>query len=449
MTLKKLGLTITSMSLVVMSGAWAKSPADQAAKLGKELTPIGAESGASADGSIPAWTPAKQSGKISGEYAADSAIEAEKPLYTITGADLAKYGAKLTEGHKYLLKTFKTYKMQVYKSHRNVAWPEFIYKATAENAANCELVDTDNPNNCKVGFPYPIPNNGAEVIWNHRIKWRGNSVKRNNDQMIVEPDGTYQLAQLAEDVRFLYATENNPVELKSGKGLFLYYLSKIIAPSRTAGTMILVSESGGTGATGRSAWLYSPALKRIRRAPAVCCDNPYEGTDGQQFYDQVDMFNGELSRYTWKLVGKKEMIVPYDNFKASRAKYAELAKPNHFNQEIPRYEAHRVWVVEATLRPGERHTYAKRVFYIDEDSWSILMVDCYDGQGKLFNFQEGLATPQYNVQTHFTVPEIIYHFDSGRYFITALQAEGKPNDYSVRYPNDYFTDSGVQQRASK
>lgn len=436
-------------ALALTFNAHAKAPADQVAKLGKELTPVGAEAGPSADGLVPKWTPAKQQGKLSGEFASDPTIEAEKPQFTITAAELAKYGDKLSEGHKYLLKTFKTYKMQVYPSHRNVAWPDFIYKSTAENAANCTLEGTDNPDNCKQGFPYPIPQNGAEVIWNHRLKWRGDSVRRQNDQMIVEADGRFQLAQLVEDVKFLYANEKDPVPLTQGKGLFLYYLSKIIAPTRTAGTMILVNESAGTGATGRAAWLYAPALKRIRRAPAVCCDNPYEGTDGQQFYDQVDMFNGVLERYTWRLVGKREMIVPYNNFKASRTKYAELAKPNHLNTDVPRYEYHRVWVVEATLRPGERHTYAKRVFYIDEDSWSVLMVDCYDGQGKLYNFQEGMAAPQANVLTHFTVPEIIYHFDSGRYFVTALQAEGAPNDYSVRYPEGFFSDNAVQQRASK
>ena len=427
----------------------AKAPADQVARLGKDLTPIGAEAAANKDGSIPAWTPAKQSGKLTGEYASNPAIEAEKPIFTVTGADLAKYGDQLSEGHKYLLKTFNTYKMNVYKSQRTVAWPEFIYTSTKVNAEKCELKGTDDPNNCQQGFPYPIPQSGAEPIWNHRIKWRGDTVRRNNDQMIVDASGKYQLAQLVEDVKFLYANEKNPVPLVEGKGLFLYYLSKIIAPPRTAGTMILVNESGGTGATGRAAWLYAPALKRIRRAPAVCCDNPYEGSDGQQFYDQVDMFNGVLERYTWKLIGKREMLVPYNNFKASRAKYDELARPNHLNADIPRYEKHRVWVVEANLKPGERHTYAKRVFYIDEDSWSILMVDCYDAQGGLFNFQEGLATPQYNVLTHFTVPEIIYHFDSGRYFVTALQAQGKPNDYSVQYPEGFFTDSAVQQRASK
>src|SRR3569833_406624 len=214
------------LSFAVPSLVLAKVSADQAAHLGKDQTPVGATAAGNADGSIPAWTPAKQHGKLSGEYASDPTIEADKPLYTVTGADIAKYGDKLSEGLKYLLKTFKTYKMQVYPSHRTVAWPDFIEKSTAVNATNCALVGTDNPDNCKQGFPYPIPQTGAEVIWNHRLKWRGNNVRRNNDQMIVEPSGKYQLAQLTEDVNFLYANDKNPVPMSIGKGLFLYFLSK-------------------------------------------------------------------------------------------------------------------------------------------------------------------------------------------------------------------------------
>jgi len=446
----RLALTTTAMCISLFAQtATAAVSAAEAAKLGAALTPVGAEKAGNASGTIPAWTPAAQKGKLSGEYASDPAVEAEAPIFTITGADSAKYAAQLSEGHKYLLKNFKDYKMMVYPSHRTVAWPDFIYKSTLANATSCVLAGTDDPDNCKQGFPFPIPTSGAEVIWNHRLKWRGNTVQRNNDQMNVDASGRGQLAQLVEDVDFLYADEKTPVPLTKGKGLFLYYLSRIVAPARTAGTMILVNESAGTGATGRAAWLYAPALKRIRRAPAVCCDNPYEGSDGQQFYDQVDMFNGVLERYTWKLIGKREMIIPYNNYKASRAKYDTLVHPNFVNPEVPRYETHRVWVVEATLRPGERHTYAKRVFYVDEDSWDIVMIDCYDAKGGLFNFQEGMLTPQTNVQTVFTVPEVIYHFDSGRYFMTALQAQGKPNNYSVSYPEGYFTDSAVQQRASK
>ncbi|MGH8455399.1 MAG: DUF1329 domain-containing protein, partial [Stenotrophobium sp.] len=275
---KHLYITLGTALLVLgIQSALAKVSPEQAAQLGKSLTPIGAEKAGSSDGMVPAWTPAKQHGNLSGDYASDPVIEGDKPLFTITSQNMAKYADKLSEGHKYLLKTFSDYKMIVYPSHRTVAWPDFIYKSTAVNAVNCTLEGTDDPDNCKQGFPYPIPTDGAQVIWNHRIKWRGDSVRRNNDEMNVDANGHSQLAQLVEDVQFLYANKEHPVPLEKGKGLFLYYFSKILAPTRTAGTMLLVNESGGTGASGRAAWLYAPALKRIRRAPAVCCDNQYEG----------------------------------------------------------------------------------------------------------------------------------------------------------------------------
>ena len=433
--------------LILTGTAFAAVSADKANELGSKLTPVGAIMAGSKDGMVPKWDPTPQHGSLSGAYASAPKIEAEKPLYTIDASNMAKYADMLSNGSKYLLKNFADYKMNVYPSHRTVGWPDFIYKATKANATTCKLPDVDDPDGCKLGFPYPIPNNGAEVIWNHKIKWRGNNIERTNDQLIVDPDGHYQNAHLVEDVQFLYANSKKPIPLVKGHGLFLNYMAHLLAPPRVSGEILLVHESGGTGAEGRQAWLYAPALKRIRRAPSVCCDNPYEGTDGLQFYDQVDMFNGILQRYTWKLLGKKEMVIPYDNFKIGRAKYKDIVRPHHINQDLPRYEVHRVWVVEADLRPGERHTYAKRVFYVDEDSWDIVMVDCYDAKGELFNFQEGMLTPQYNVQTAFTVPEIIYHFDSGRYFVTALQAEGKPNDYSVTFPPGYFNPVQVQQSA--
>ncbi len=94
------------------------------------MTPIGAEKAGNKDGSIPAWTPAPQKGKLSGEFASDAAIEADKPIDTITAASMAKYGDQLSEGSKYLLKTFPNYKMIVYPSHRTVSWPDFADSST-------------------------------------------------------------------------------------------------------------------------------------------------------------------------------------------------------------------------------------------------------------------------------------------------------------------------------
>jgi len=447
-------LALASLAAVAFSlspSALAKVPATEAAKLGAELTPVGAEKAANKDGSIPAWTPAAQRGALKGEYPGDPAIDGEKPLFTITKANMAQYAGKLTEGHKKLLGTYDSYKMNVYPSHRVVTFPEAILKATADNAVNCEMVGTDTPDNCKLGFPFPIPKSGAESVWNHKMKWRGEAATRFNNQMIVQPNGQYQLTKIVEDVTFGYASIKHPVPVTKNSGEFLKYLSKTVAPPRMAGTFILVHEKAGTGAEGRAAWLYSPGLKRIRRAPTVCCDNPYEGTDGHQFYDQVDMFNGVMERYSWKLVGKKEMVIPYNSNKiaGNKVKYKDIARPRHLNPELPRYELHRVWVVEADLKEGTSHTFKKRRFYVDEDSWNIVAVDDYDKRDQLYQFQEGHLAFAYNILAGFTAPEVIYHFTSGRYFVTAAFNEDKAYDLTVTFNDDYFSAASVQKMSTK
>jgi hypothetical protein len=266
--------------------AAAKVTPEEAAKLGATLTPIGAEKAANADGTIPAWTPIQQSGALKGEFPSDAVMDAEKPLFTITGANMAQYDRFLTAGHKKLLGMYDSYKMIVYPGHRVVTWPKEVEAATKENATTATLTGTDTVEGARLGFPFPIPRSGAEVIWNHKLKWRGENVRRYNNQLIVQPNGDYQLTKIVEDVKFYYASLKDPRPLTGAENMFIKYLSQTLAPPRMAGTFILVHEKGGTGNEGRAAWLYSPGIRRIRRAPTVCCDNPYEGTDGHQFYDQ-------------------------------------------------------------------------------------------------------------------------------------------------------------------
>ncbi|HSW14458.1 MAG TPA: DUF1329 domain-containing protein [Solimonas sp.] len=448
----RISTVIAALAATLATGSvFAKASAEEAARLGRDLTPIGAEKAGNKDGTIPEWTPGKQRGALKGEYPNNPETDGDKPLYSISKANIAQHLGKLTEGHKKLLNTYDSYKMNVYPTRRVVAWPDVIYKATVANASTCELVTVDTPDNCKLGFPFPIPKSGAEPVWNHKLKFRGEAATRYNNQFVVQPNGQYQETKIIEDVTFGYGSIKNPVPLTKTSGEFLKYLSKTVAPPRMAGTFILVHEKAGTGAAGRAAWLYSPGLKRIRRAPTVCCDNPYEGTDGHQFYDQVDMFNGVLERYNWKLLGKKEIFIPYNSNKiaGNTIKYKDLIRPKHINPELPRYELHRVWVVEASLKEGTSHTFKKRRFYIDEDSWNIAAVDDYDNRDQLYQFQEGHVGFASNLLASFTIPEVIYHFTSGRYFITAAFNEDKPYDLTVSFGNDYFSASSVQKMTTK
>ena len=144
------------------------------------------------------------------------------------------------------------------------------------------------------------------------------------------------------------------------------------APARLAGGILLVHETLDQVKKPRDAWLYNPGQRRVRRAPQVAYDNPGTAADNMRTTDQLDMFNGAPDRYDWKLVGKREIYVPYNSYRLQdpKLKYKDIITPLHINPDHLRYELHRVWVVEATLQTGERHIYKKRVFYIDEDSWS-------------------------------------------------------------------------------
>jgi hypothetical protein len=163
------------------------------------------------------------------------------------------------------------------------------------------------------------------------------------------------------------------------------------------------------------------------------------------------MFNGTMERYTVKLVGKKDMYIPYNSNKigSPAVKFKDLAKPHHLNADLPRYELHRVWVVEMDIKPGTSHTFTKRVMYQDEDSWNIVAVEDYDSRGQLLQYQEGHLVFAYNVLAATTIPEVIYHFDSGRYFITAMANEDKPVDTTISFEDKDFDSASVQKRTTK
>jgi len=445
---KLAALTTALLGLTVFQ-AQAKVSETEAAKLGTSLTPVGADPKANANGSIPAYTGGLGQKGNPAKIDTTDIYASEKPLYTITKANMAQYKDKLSVGHQKMLERYPTYKMNVYPSHRDASFPQAIYDATKKNAVSAELVggDPDGLKGASLGFPFPIPQTAAEVIWNHRLKWRGEAVLRNNDQVIVQPNGTQLLTRLVEEVLFPYASIKSPGKFDTPDAVSIYYLSETVAPPRNAGQFILAWEHPNE----RSAWIYNPALRRIRRAPTVAYDNPYEGTDGNQFYDQVDMYNGKLDRFTWKLIGKKEMIITNSSAKINNfsLKYKDMLKTGHINQDLARYELHRVWVIEANNKPETRHTFKKKVLYVDEDTWNVVMTDNYDQRDQYYKFHEGHLVTVREIQASTTVPEILYDLQSGGYFATALVNEGKPNDLTVTYTKDRFTPEGIKKRTSR
>ncbi|MEQ1438238.1 DUF1329 domain-containing protein [Fontimonas sp. SYSU GA230001] len=438
--------------------------AEEATRLGQSLTPAGAEAAGNADGSIPAWEGSQRyrPEQLRLTYAELKALReknpkalesriapvgaAAPPLFTITRANFAQYADRLSAGHRALFERYPEYRMPVYPSIRAAFLSPEVEAATRENALKATLDGTDKLGGARLGVPFPVPKSGAEVIWNHKLKFRGNAVRRFNNEVIVAQDGSYTLARIIEDVKMKYANPRAPSAIEDS--LILLYLQEVLSPKRIAGQMLLVHETTDQTEGGRNAWIFNPGLGRTRRAPNVGYDNPKASADGLMFNDQTDMFNGALDRYTWKLLGKREMYIPYNSTRiiAPDVSYEKLIRKGHVNPELTRYELHRVWVVEAALKAGLRHSFRRRVFYVDEDSWSIAMVDCYDDRDQLWRFQEAhLATFPFVPATTGS-PEVHHDLQNGRYFVTASYTGDDYPDFSVDFDDGYFRPQTLASR---
>ena len=459
------GALALSVSLTPVHAAVS---AAEAAKLGKELTAVGAIRGPNKDGSIPEYTGEKnfpeetkkftrakleemrkkQPDELEAQFKGSLSEDMLKPILEINKANMAQYADKLTEGHKQMLQKYPSYKMKVYKSARTAFWPQEIEQATIKNATTARLEGTDSVKDAKLGFPFPIPKSGAEVIWNHKLKFRGSAATRYNNQAIVKTDGSYIITKITEDVKFKYANLKEPGDSNTQK-LIAYYLQEVLSPPRVAGQITLVHETADQSSGGRAAWIFTPGLGRVNRAPDVGYDNPSIGTDNEQYNDQIDVFNGALDRYTWKLVGRKEIYIPYNSYQINspKVKYKDILKPYHVNVDLTRYELHRVWVVDATLKPGTRHNFARRTFYVDEDSWSIAAVDCYDGRGTLWKLQEAHLLTAPFIPTTTGIPELIYDLQANRYFVTALSNEDAITNFEAQFPDSYFESANLKRKA--
>ena len=420
----------------VLAAAFALPSAAQ------NITPMGADRGANSAGTIPAWDggitkpPAgfKEGGFYPDPFAAD------KPILTIDGKNADQHAALLTPGQMAMLKKYPTYKMIVYPTRRSASFPQCHYNETKQCSSVAKLAPGGNGVvGCTGGIPFPTPKDGNEAIWNALLRYRGDTFAMNWAQAAVTRTGDYALVKFEYEYDFSYGNCAKPAAQREANKI-LNYVQNTTAPARLAGQILLVHETVDQTAQPRSAWTYNPGQRRVRLAPNVAYDNPGTAADGLRTNDDFGMFNGATDRYNWKLVGKKEMYMPYNSYRLGdpKVKYGDILKANHINQDLARYELHRVYVVEATLKPGTSHIYSKRVFYIDEDSWAILATDKYDGRGELWRYAEQHNEIWYNIPTLFGTIEVHNDLQSGRYIAMGLRSEEKLIYEPIkRSPADY------------
>lgn len=429
----------------------------EAARLGTTLTPTGGEAAASADGVIPAWTPPGQQdvgwsyGQVRGQH---WKYKDDKPLYSIDAHNVEQYASKLSPGQLELFKKIPDYRMDVYPTRRSCGVPDFVAENTKKNVgfatldgAGLALQEAHVP-----GVPFPMPTTGVEAMVNMKMRYRGVGVDIPESIAGISPrKGGGDWLRISNDLSFFTPWGKKGSALFSSVGRIetATYFS-FLEPAALAGQAAVQIAMAGEQA---STFYYFPGQRRVRRMPAYSYDAPQIGMDNQYTVDEANIFFGPLDRFDWKLIGKQELLVPYNAFGAydTSAKFTDVAQDGSIAPESRRYELHRVWVVEANVLQGMRHQAPKRLFYIDEDSWNPLMAVDYDKQGQIWKVREGFPIPVYETGACDTQALVQYNLADGRYLFDLgtigaskdihwlTESEGNP-----RHRRDFYTSDNLR-----
>lgn len=440
------GLAFSLLATGVMAQSLNQSEIDQ---LGNSLTPIGAEKSGNASGTIPEWTGGlgTDAGREIRDGFTTNPVADEQPEFVITAQNFQQYRDNLTPGQVALFERYpETFRMPVYATKRTVGYPQEVYDQVKRTAGQARLVNNgDGIENFSHGtFAFPIPKSGAEVLWNHLTRYRVN-IKRWYMQAMPQTNGSYNLIKLEEEVG--YPQLMSDVDESTMPNTMLFFKQRVNAPSRLAGNVLLVHDTLDQLKEPRMAWVYNAGQRRVRRAPQVAYDGPGTASDGMRTSDNFSMFNGAPDRYDWKLVGKKEIYVPYNSYKLTDPdlKYADVLKAGHVNPEHTRFELHRVWEVQGNVKQGQRHIYAQRNFFMDEDSWMINLADHYDGRGTLWRVGEGHLAHNYKEKIPGYALETLYDLLAGRYIALGMYTEEQSApqfDFSPSY--NQFTPAALR-----
>lgn len=395
-------------------------------RLGMDLTPMGSIRAGNESGTIPEWTGGMAAGaapiEANGHY--HNPFADEKPLYVITAQNYQQYSDVLSEGQIARFKTYPSFRMPVYRTHRSTALPEAYYQKTRENQGVVTLENNGHTlANYEYGIPFALPTQPLEVIWNHLTRYRGGSIDREFATATVASNGTTAVVTYHQWLawREVFA------DLPAGDDRLYNTLVRVLTPARLAGLVTLVQDSMDTSSNPRAAWQYNPGQRRVRRAPTLSYDTSARYSSGIVTSDGVDGYGGAPDRYDWTLVGQQELLIGYNAYDLAdkTVTYQQMLTPNHLNPDMTRYEQHRVWVVEAELKNGSRHMYQARRFYVDADSWQIMASDIYDGRNTLWRLYESHLKQMHDIDTPITAIEVTHDLLSGQYATNFMINESK------------------------
>ncbi len=429
------------LALFLTAGSVAKVSEEEAEKLGTELTPVGADPAGNADGSIPAY-----SGSMLGlpeglaydgpGFPYPNPYADDPVLHKVSAQNQGEHAEFLSPGLQAMFETYPdSFQIHVYPTHRDGRYTDKYYQQVRYNAVNAELYNGEDGIRGFTGaVAFPIPKTGAEVIWNTRTSGPNYTMAGTYSDIAVFSNGSRSVRRSTIMYEAPYVNPANTVGDEEEKlGIWAArVMTRVHEPIRDKGMITSIFEPYDYITNAREAWRYLPGSRRVRRAPTVGYDTP-DGPGGFITVDDTLGFNGAMDRFEWTLLGKQELYVPFHNysFDEQGLDYDELLTPYHANPDYVRYEKRRVWVVEANLREGKRHIYGKRRFYVEEDSWNIVMTENYDGRGELWKVVLINSLYEYNVPGYVNRAMMFHELRAGGYIIIRLVNDSEPLDYTA------------------
>ncbi len=450
-----LGLCII---LAAQSKVAAKVPPAEANKLGTTLTPFGAVKEGNKAGTIPPWEggikeiPEDYEGP--GNHHVDPFAD-DKAKLIISNSNYLTHAQVLTPGQLGMFEAYPdTFEMHIYPTRRSQSLPDWITDNIKKNALSSELTENGvGIKNAYGGIAFPILHGSSsdkalQAMWNHMTRWRGIFFVRSFAEITVKYNGDYAVSTKRQEAFVNFYDPKG--SFKTLDNVLFYFLNFIESPPRLAGGAVLVHETLDQTKEERSVWDYSASQRRVFRAPNVAYDSPIASSDNTRVADDSDMYNGAPDRYNWAYKGVEEHYIPYNTYRLNQpdVSYNDLATPYHLNPDYIRWELHRVHVIEANLKPDEKHIYKKRVFYIDEDSWSIVLVDQYDEDDALWRVSMSMTQNFYELPGVFQSANVFHDLKSKKYSVNGLYSEEKQSPtFENAMPNKrHFKPSTLRRR---
>jgi hypothetical protein len=307
----------------------------------------------------------------------------------ITAENVDKVKDLVSPGLEWCVK--RGFPMTIVETKR-IVWPQAYREATEKYSAQVRLgSDGLSIHDYVAGLPFPNlqpndPQLAVKVMWNYNFNFFATDDldARNFDAdtgtisahgpMSVERHFLIDHFRRLRWIGRLYVDPKpdkpNPTGYEAQQGLY-----PILEPFDVKGVGF-ISNRYLDFAKADDAWLYVPALRRIRRLSTAQRSDALFGQDTD--VDSYGGYAGQIGWMDWKYLGEKEVLAALhgEHFPVKWDPKVDWA----FDDV---WEKRRVHVVEGTSKLPQ-YAFGKRVLYIDKEAWGIPYSDIYDRSGELW-----------------------------------------------------------------